>query len=222
MPRLIEDTHYTIIDDFLEEDLWTKVWSAYQFTDLLPVTQTSGAWKLDDGIPLGGREIILPRHRKEGESSPETPVTEVDQPFLELLSAVLDAEEYGRRLVDDQWKKIAGRAYVYPRETGLSWHVDDSETYAGAFIYYAHPIWNAHWGGELMLAEPPEEPLPVMAYRFETETYSQELMDLGVGQFIAPKPNRLVLLGGAPHMIAQVKAAAGHNVRASVAGFFLR
>ena len=34
-----------------------------------------------------------------------------------------------------------------------------------------------------------------------------------------PKPNRLVVLGGAPHMIARVAAAAGDNVRASVAGF---
>jgi Rps23 Pro-64 3,4-dihydroxylase Tpa1-like proline 4-hydroxylase len=116
---------------------------------------------------------------------------------------------------------------VYPRDTGLSWHVDDHELYAGAFIYYAHPRWDAHWGGELLIAElaadpeEEEEELPIMAYRFETEAYSERLLEIGCGNFVMPKPNRLVLLAGAPHMIARVSPAAGHNVRASVSGFFL-
>ena len=73
-----------------------------------------------------------------------------------------------------------------------------------------------------MLETDPEDELPIMAYRFETESYSERLLEVGCGQFIAPKPNRLVLLAGAPHMVAKVSAAAGHHVRASVAGFFLR
>ena len=73
----------------------------------------------------------------------------------------------------------------------------------------------------MMETEPGDE-LPIMAYRFETDSYSQRLLEVGCGQFIAPKPNRLVLLSGAPHMVAKVSAAAGQNIRASVAGFFLR
>lgn len=45
---------------------------------------------------------------------------------------------------------------------------------------------------------------------------------MGCGNFIMPKPNRLVILGAAPHMVTRVNAAAGASVRASAAGFFLR
>jgi Rps23 Pro-64 3,4-dihydroxylase Tpa1-like proline 4-hydroxylase len=103
----------------------------------------------------------------------------------------------------------------------LSWHRDDSELYAGAFIYYAHPHWNAHWGGELLIADVPDD-LDIMAYRFENEPYSEQLLEHGAGRFVMPKSNRLVILGGAPHAVAPVSAAAGQNVRASVSGFFLR
>ena len=49
-----------------------------------------------------------------------------------------------------------------------------------------------------------------------------QVLDMGCGNFVAPKPNRLVILGGAPHMVARITPAAGAAVRASVSGFFLR
>ena len=49
-----------VLDDFLDEEAWTDVWTMFQFTDLAPVTRTAGAWKLDDGVPLGGDEIVTP------------------------------------------------------------------------------------------------------------------------------------------------------------------
>ena len=48
------------------------------------------------------------------------------------------------------------------------------------------------------------------------------LLERGEGRFVMPRPPRLVVLGGAPHMVAPVRAAAGSNVRATVSGFFLR
>lgn len=215
----IDHPSFRVIDDFLGEPEWAALWSHFQFAELLPVTRTRGAWKLDDGVPLGGAEI-----RTKSASYPS------DTPIDHVIRALMDRPELHAGLVRDGWDRISARAYVYPRETGLSWHVDDHELYAGAFIYYAHPIWNAHWGGELLIAElepeppdpdPEDEELPIMAYRFETEAYSARLLEMGCGSFVMPKPNRLVLLGGAPHMIARVSPAAGHNVRASVAGFFL-
>lgn len=211
---MIDHPHFRVIDDFLDEREWTELWSHFQFTELLPVTRTRGAWKLDDGVPLGGEEV-----RMGSDSYPS------DTPIDHVIRALLDQPDVHTGLVDEGWDRISARAYVYPRDTGLSWHVDDHELYAGAFIYYAHPIWNAHWGGELLIAELDHESdadVPIMAYRFETEAYSNQLLEMGCGSFIMPKPNRLVILAGAPHMIARVSPAAGHNVRASVTGFFLR
>lgn len=220
-----------VLDDFLDEGTWTALWSDFQFMDLHPVTRTSGAWKLDDGVPLGGEAAVIERGAgaagpalAEGEFDPDAPALDA---LLEAVLAQLHAApELVEGLIDEGWDRVSGRPYVYPRGTGLSWHVDDHELYAGAFIYYAHPRWDVHWGGELLLAELPADEaldeLPIMAYRFATEAYSAALLERGCGRFIMPKPNRLVLLGGAPHMVAPVRAAAGQQVRASVSGFFLR
>lgn len=218
MSATIEHPHFRVVDDFLDDDAWSELWTHFQFVELLPVTRSLGAWKLDDGVPLGGREIVVDRRAREGG----------EDPMQHVIEALLGQPELYEGLVRDTWTHVSARPYVYPRDTGLSWHVDDSELYAGAFIYYAHPRWDAHWGGELLIAElaadtadEPEE-VPIMAYRFETQAYSERLLDMGCGNFVMPKPNRLVLLAGAPHMIARVSPAAGHNVRASVSGFFLR
>ncbi len=229
MPETAAHPNFRVIDDFLSEADWTALWSEFQFMELRPVTRSLGAWKLDDGVPLGGNEVVTQRP-EPGSTAGETS-SDADpepNPLERVISAVLERPEHYTELVDDSWDHVSARAYVYPQGTGLSWHVDDSELYAGAFIYYAHPYWNAHWGGELLLAETDpdldaqEGPMPIMGYRFETESYSERLMDMGCGNFIMPKPNRLVLLSGAPHMIARINPAAGASVRASVSGFFLR
>ena len=213
--------NFSIVDDFLDEETWTAMWSDFQFMELHPVSRTVGAWKLDDGVPLGGEEVVLARPGA-GATAPGS------SPLERVVAAVFDNPEYHRELVADDWTRVSARAYVYPQGSGLSWHVDDHELYAGAFIYYAHPHWNAHWGGELLVAERDPESeaaageLPIMAYRFDTESYSERLLDMGCGNFVSPKPNRLVILGGAPHMVARINPAAGAAVRASVTGFFLR
>jgi hypothetical protein len=222
----IEHPHFRVVDDFLAPDAWTEIWTHFQFVELLPVTRSLGAWKLDDGVPLGGHEIVTDGRDLDGLRSGGTPINHV-------VEALLGRTDLYEGLVPDTWTHISARPYVYPHDTGLSWHIDDHDLYAGAFIYYAHPRWDVHWGGELLIAElargggddeegDDDDELPIMSYRFETEVYSERLLDMGCGNFVMPKPNRLVLLAGAPHMIARVSPAAGHNVRASVSGFFLK
>lgn len=222
MAATFDHPNFRVVDDFLEEQAWTQVWSDFQFLQLHPVTRTLGAWKLDDGVPLGGEEIVVPR---ESQSS----AADLEGTGLgSVVSKLLGSPEVFGELIDDQWDRVSARPYVYPQGTGLSWHVDDHELYAGAFIYYAHPHWNAHWGGDLLVAERDLEAeaeqgeMPIMGHRFETESYSERLLEIGCGNFVSPKPNRLVMLSGAPHMVSRITAAAGAAVRASVSGFFLR
>lgn len=213
---------FLIVDDFLDSELQSELWTEFQFTDLHPISRTLGAWKLSDGVPLGGNEIVTPPRNAELIHDPEKPHIfpsngAMDHVITELLGNPAIAE-----MIGDEWEKICARPYVYPQGTGLSWHKDDSELYAGAFIYYVHPYWNAHWGGELLVAEDVDDSLDIMAYRFENEEYSQKILESGSGRYIMPKPNRLVLLAGAPHSVVPVSPSAGENVRASVSGFFLR
>ncbi|MHC4923730.1 MAG: 2OG-Fe(II) oxygenase [Planctomycetota bacterium] len=215
---------FLIFDDFLDEEAWNEVWTLFQFTELAPVTRTAGAWKLDDGLPLGGDAMVTPPREAElgepGEHAGRFPGgTALDHVLAEVLGLAASLAP----VVGDDWAHVTARPYVYPAGSALSWHGDDTAAYTGAFIYYAHPHWNAHWGGELLLAETePGADLPIMGHRFDDESYSNALMARGAGTFIMPKPNRLVVLGNAPHMVAPVRAAAGSNVRASVSGFFLR
>lgn len=218
------DRPYLVIDDFLDEEAWTDVWSMLQFADLAPVSRTKGAWKLDDGMPLGSQEIITPPRSAELRHDPERPDVFPSETALDhVLAALLAESTEFETLVGETWAHVTARAYVYPRGSALSWHGDDHDLYAGAYIYYAHPHWNAHWGGELLIADMPagRDPLPIMGHRFDNEAYSEALMEAGTGHYVAPKPNRLVVLGGAPHMVTPVRAAAGDAVRASISGFFL-
>lgn len=218
------DRPYLVIDDFLDTDDWTDLWSALQVADLAPVSRTKGAWKLDDGVPLGSEEIITPERSNELRHDPARPHVFPSETALDhVLAGVLGEAERIGTLIGDAWAHITARFYAYPRGSALSWHGDDHALYSGAYIYYVHPHWNAHWGGELLVADMPQDgsAAPIMGHRFDNESYSEVLMESGTGHYVAPKPNRLVILGGAPHMVAPVRAAAGDAVRASVSGFFL-
>ena len=214
---------FRIIDDFLGHEDWEALWTEFQVLDLHPVSRGAGAWKLDDGIPLGGQEIVTPRRDEELLQDPEQPHRYPTGSALDhVLTALIAAQDEHSEVVGTDWQRISARPYIYPHGTGLSWHRDDSDLFTGAFIYYAHPYWNAHWGGELLIADETDPAMPIMAHRFENEAYSEALLDAGVGRYIQPKPNRLVVLGAAPHAVVPVSSAAGQNVRASVSGFFLR
>lgn len=67
------DNTLTIIDDFLDEEDWTALWTEFQFAELSPVSRTVGAWKLSDGIPLGGAEVITPQRDAELVHDPKKP-----------------------------------------------------------------------------------------------------------------------------------------------------
>ena len=219
----MSNPNFTVIDDFLNEEEWGALWTEFQFMELNPVSRTVGAWKLNDGIPLGGDQIVTPTKDQELVHDPEQPLVYPTQTAIDaVISNLLAESEAYAQIAGEDWSRISARAYVYPQNTSLSWHRDDSEIYTGAFIYFAHPHWNAHWGGELLVAEDTDDDLGIMAHRFENEAYSEALMERGMGRYIMPKPNRLVLIGGAPHAVAPVSPAAGQNVRASVVGFFLR
>jgi Rps23 Pro-64 3,4-dihydroxylase Tpa1-like proline 4-hydroxylase len=243
MAERFDHPNFCVVDDFLDEATWTAIWTDFQFLELHPVTRTLGAWKLSDGVPLGGQEVVLcrtsvtppgssleqsAREQAACEQAAREQATREQSALEQVVAAILAKPECFAGLIGDDWDRVSARPYVYPQGTGLSWHVDDHELYAGAFIYYAHPHWNAHWGGELLVAERDLEAeaelgeMPIMAHRFETESYSERLLAIGCGNFVSAKPNRLVFLAGAPHMVSQVLPAAGAAVRASVAGFFLR
>ena len=221
MNSVFETEQFVVYDDVLDEDAWSALWTYFQFEELLPVTVTEGAWKLEDGQPMAGPEFHSPP-RRDGYDQPEGTYP-TDTGVGGLIEALVSIQDRLTPWVGDDWFRVSGRSYIYPRGSALTWHRDDHAYYSGAFIYYAHPEWNAQWGGELLIANPQGlDDLPVMPFRFDNRDYSESLLERGLGHYVLPKPNRLVVLGNVAHAVTPVTPAAGRHVRASLAGFFLR
>ncbi len=191
-------------------------------------------WRLLDGAPLAGDLVHSHAVNCEGHVYPTG--AEIDS----VIDAVLGLADEIASLVGRQgreWATCSCRPYVYPLGAGLSWHVDEVR-YTGSFIYYAHETWNANWGGELLVADAtcrvkyPTVDLadPNARRMLETlhagqivdATYiSSKLMETGCGQYVMPRPNRLVVLSaGNYHAIKRVDPSAGDHARVSVTGFF--
>ena len=217
----------------VHEPEWVKVW---RISDGIPLAATTGVlYKKPPamaGAPTGDdakRERIYPTH------------TGLDR-FLEALASQFDqlAGLVGRLGVD--FENISARSFLYPVGTGLSWH-EDAVGYSGGYVFYAHPEWNVQWGGELLVADESARPQDSESDRvvvltrqegglrltkirippfLDNRAQNAVLGERGLGSYIAPKPNRLVVIAaGNSHMINKVSPAAGDHVRCTIAGFFM-
>ena len=228
-----------MFDDFLPPAKFAEFWRYFQDEELQtahsPVVK--GVWRVDDGHPLLGPQLIRPSRPlaellPPGMTLPKLAFNQffcpTGKPVDGLLDAIVDAAGKFPGIVGtehQEWIGLLAQLQVYPVASALSWH-RDLVMYSGAFVFYAHPEWNSQWGGELLIADPATKQWMTAAgprkHQLSNEVESEELLRLGMGRYIAPKPNRLVLLAGSdPHAIAKVNPAAGHHVRASLSGFFI-
>jgi hypothetical protein len=231
-PRFSNE-RYAVFDDFLAPPDFAGVWRFVQAQryERVHAHGWDPVWLLHDGEPLGsavvetGESPVLERGSRIRGAAPvhSYPTgTHVDRLLEELgLAADALAPWIGRQGRD--WTVVTARAFLYPKETGLGWH-KDAGVFSGAFVYYAHPEWESYWGGELFVARLPKGRAALAeGSPLDPRALHRALSEIGAGEYIAPKPNRLVVLrAGTPHRINAVHAAAGSHVRCSIAGFFVR
>lgn len=215
MRLLLKNSKFAVYDDVLSKEEFQHLW-AYMQEEHYAMPNSYGqwlkVWRIGDAAPLGSREY----HASQAP---------FNLPLDKVASAIEKAGKENPELVKP-FEDVTYRSYLYPRGCKLSWH-DDSTVYCGAATFYAHPKWGSTWGGELMVAEVP--PLgsvfknspnkPHMDHAWEDEY----IHIYGMGQFVTPKPNRLVIMApGVYHAINRVDADAGDHPRSSVVGFFLK
>lgn len=181
----------------------------------------SKVWRLWDGQPLRGASVVYdPQTLYTGEARRYPTFTSVDVLIDEILGMTA---QYSNIVGTERnnWKALFLAPWIYPVGSALSRHVDGVR-YSGAFTWFAHPRWGAHWGGELVV-ETADEGQDISP---ELEPWVLEDgtdCGRGIATMVSPLPNRLVLIGGnRPHRIARVDANAGARVRSSIAGFFLQ
>lgn len=235
MKTTFETRDMLVIDDFLSPSEHALVWNYMQSESFRRVHagEWVNAWRLSDGEPMRGPVYLSNRPEVDRINDAYPTGKGVDL----LFRAILALEDrlvpwIGRR--GEDFLYFFARSYLYPAGTGLSWHRDNKNNVTGAFSYYAHPTWNVQWGGELLVAdgstkdfEFPHKELYGEEPRFlgthlDNSVENEKLLEVGVGQYIVPKPNRFVVItAGVLHSIKKVDAAAGNNVRSTLQGFFM-
>jgi 2OG-Fe(II) oxygenase superfamily len=244
-----QTAQFHVYDDVLSEKDFRAVWNYVQLESYVPVHHDEWikVWRLSDGVPLGAKAGVLYERPNAGpgEDPKGTRIYPTHMAIDRVLETLMDhAEQFselvGKRGVD--FDNLSARSFLYPQGTGLSWH-EDAVGYTGGFAYYAHPEWNVQWGGELLVADESARSLKLADDRLPMLTRTEEGLKLskirippfldnarqnsalgqrGMGCYITPKPNRLVVIGaGNAHMINRVHSAAGDHVRCTIAGFFI-
>ncbi len=235
-PRVVTQTEsFTIVDDLLPPAECAALWNYFQLQPFQRVDALGmqGQWLLEDGGVLRGPTVGWGQ-AWDAQYPTKTPVDL-------LVNALLAGEDafaatVVKRGVD--WKAFSVCPSIYVAGQGRLWHRDDADD-AGSWVYYAHPDWNIEWGGELFLADPRDVPpefgaflhrlLPMADHpnpppwksHLDNDDASRFLLERGIGSFVAPRPNRLVVIkGGTPQSLAKVRASAGRNVHASLSGTF--
>jgi Rps23 Pro-64 3,4-dihydroxylase Tpa1-like proline 4-hydroxylase len=213
-----QNKKFAIIDDVLPDEQFDRLWKHFQAEQFsIPhAQQWQKVWRLTDANCLGGPSYQLTK-----------------KPFNNYMDGVssylLAALKYAPEIKGDQgkdWSEATFRPYIYPRGSKLSWH-NDGGSYHAALTYYCHPYWGSTWGGELMVAEVPDlqafrnkhKGQPHLDHRWEDEF----LAERGLGQWIFPKPNRLVIMAaGVFHTINRVDPDAGDHARCSIVSFLVK
>jgi len=214
-PKLVlNDPNFAVVDDLLPNDVFFSFW---QFFNQLPFQscahdQWLKVWKLSDGTVYRSPTFY-----------------DSEAPFGNLMDLVQQRVAWlapnFKHIIGEQgkdWDEIQFTPYLYPAGTKISWHNDVG--HAGACIFYVHPQWSAHWGGELQVAKTNEKEKEIVNFdSFDRQNHSLFLNSYGFGSYIVPNPNRLVFIkGNCWHCINRVDSTAGDHVRCSVVGFFLK
>lgn len=203
-----------VTDDVLSPDKFAALRKMIAGDEYRPVHANSWnkVWRLWDGNPHRGTTVLYNPQQLIHWHGPAYPTNTIMDAFIDALLAAVHAAP---DVVGSDWAAIEVCPWIYPPGSALSLHWD-GRVYTGGFTYFLHPSWDTHWGGELMVLPSREYPA------IDPEVFFGDSEDDGIGLYIPPKPNRLVLIGpNRPHRIARVDRNAGSHVRLSVAGFFL-
>lgn len=232
-PTHISDS-FVIFDNVLSPEEAAFVWRYIQDESFEQVHQKKWvkAFRLSDGTPMWGPPYISDSY----DANTKCGVYPTGRAIDLVISKVKELAKTQESMIGTfgkDWAYFFARAYLYPANTGLSWHRDSENNATGAFVYYAHPEWDPQWGGEFLVAphETKHHIMPKSKLYEGTEKFlgshldnqfeRDVLMDNARGEFVLPKPNRLVIMtSGVIHCIKKVDPAAGNKVRATIQGFF--
>jgi hypothetical protein len=233
--EIYETPEYFLIDDFLDQEEFILLWKQINLEDYEYVHKDkwTKAWPISDGHPLRGKVYISHPSKVEDSSIIYPAGNAIDILIKKMLLHLEKFEPYVGKFEID-WDYFYCRPYIYPINSGLSWHQDLHQSISGAYTFYCHPEWNVSWGGELLLMNAKDvfqntvenlynEKIGLIGSHIDNTKINEVLLKRGHGIFIQPKPNRLVLIKkGILHTIKKVDSTAGNKLRLTLQGFFMK
>lgn len=188
MKKVLDYNNIQVFDDVISAEEFQKLhdwFNAIPYAWKNAQEEWNKSWSTTDGSILLGQKMMFCSELNEA-------LHEDDQALRPILNQI-------RQVVDetigiDKVEKIGLTPYVWPPGVGLSWHSDSN--YIGTFTYYVHKQWGANWSGEFLTVEANEyieKPNGLKWRVFDNQELDDLIVDHGIGHFIHPKPNRLVI-----------------------------
>ena len=215
-----------VYDDVLPNDVFQQLW---QLMNNLPYARTDAVqwtkvWSLADGAILRGPQWVAKAPDWTLNPPPaqgnQRPFPTNPPPLVKLMEKVREACASQTHL--PEITGVAMLPYVWPPGTSISWHADGTPIGSGrigAFTFYAHKQWNIEWGGEFLISEIDADAEGVSsAPTFDNSALSEHIINSGVGSWVSPKPNRMIMNpSNLLHKVSKTTEAAAP--RLSIQGF---
>lgn len=234
--KVLETEQVIVFDNFLPTNEAEALHTSFIGSDFeyINTGKVSRAWRIRDGFPLRGRSLFY--HANKPEDLKASWIYPSNTPLDVFIDGINNINHKVSHIVGEpekDWKRFSVTEWIYQSGTGLSLHDDGSNTYSGAYTYFLNKEWNLHWGGILLVVDKSTDSLieqfknQIGEYKYWKEKWLADdaeailTSELGLGQFIFPKFNRIVFIkNNANHMVTNVLPSAGDRTRKSLAGFF--
>jgi len=216
-----------VIDDFLPEEAQDKILNQVQVDEWEQTQGDDKFWHYTDGANYKNQK------RWQG----KYPYGDNCDVWFEHFNKFLNEYEHiGDYVEGGKFEDYAMRCHAYPVNSKNPWHSDLGFT---TYTYYVHKDWQINWDSTLLIVPMGSVPeysqwIELMegtkhydSYKelrspmemFQQKEKFQSIIDKGVGTFVSPKPNRLVLIQkNSVHGITRVDPDAGDNIRVTLTG----
>lgn len=215
-----------VVDDFLPADDKEKIFNQVQVDRWRSTDIDDKFWHMTDGSNYKG----IKRWHNE---RPHNNNAEIwFEHFTKFLNTCKDVKDF----VNEEYHDISMQCHGYPVGSKNPWHTDLGYT---TYTYYLHEHWQINWDSTLLVIPKDaqvkyQQLLTLDKNSVHTDSYAKDnmpmemfeqrkkyktLIEHGLGLFVSPKPNRLILINkGVIHGVTRVDADAGENIRLSLTG----
>lgn len=219
-----------IVDDFLPVEIQDKILNQVQLDKWKETNAVDDKfWHITDGLNYKNQKRWYGEY-PHGDNSDLW-----FEHFHKFLTTCPDVDYFVENATTEGIYDFAMRCHAYPSGSKNPWHFDLGFS---TYTYYLHKEWQVNWDSTLLIlpkgSATYNQTMEIMDGSVHYDSYNEinspmemfqqknkydNIMDVGHGTFVMPKPNRLVLIKhDCVHGITRVDSDAGENIRVTLTG----